>query len=90
MAEELVLDMEIRGWVLTPLSMVMVLIGVLCYFVSKLMRSLASPSPDLKTVKEGHMLLTFSFQFCPNLVPDLLNPIWIDKLPAKPDCQEIS
>jgi hypothetical protein len=79
MAEELVLDMEIRGWVLSPLSMVMMLIGVLCYFVLKLMRSLASPSSDLKTVKEGHMLLTFSFQFCPNLVPDLLNPSDLDR-----------
>jgi hypothetical protein len=62
MAEELVLDTAIRDWVLIPLSVVMVLIGVLRYFVSKLMRSppSASPSPDPKTVKEGCVLSTFS------------------------------
>jgi len=55
MAEELVLDTAIRDWVLIPLSVVMVLIGVLRYFVSKLMRSPAtSPSPDPKLVKEGY------------------------------------
>ncbi|KAG8100701.1 hypothetical protein GUJ93_ZPchr0013g35190 [Zizania palustris] len=54
MAEELVLDTAIRDWVLVPLSVVMVLIGVLRYFVAKLMRSpSASPSPDPKHVKEG-------------------------------------
>jgi ER membrane protein complex subunit 3 len=54
MAEDLVLDTAIRDWVLIPLSVVMVLIGVLRYFVSKLMRSPAtSPSPDPKLVKEG-------------------------------------
>lgn len=51
MAEDLVLDTAIRDWVLIPLSVVMVLIGILRYFVSKLMRS--SPSPDAKIVKEG-------------------------------------
>ena len=55
MAEELVLDTAIRDWVLIPLSVVMVLIGVLRYFVSKLMRSPpTSPSPDPKLVKEGY------------------------------------
>ncbi|MFQ6647639.1 hypothetical protein Gotur_021652 [Gossypium turneri] len=39
MAEDLVLDTAIRDWVLIPLSVVMVLICVLRYFVSKLMRS---------------------------------------------------
>uniref|UniRef100_M8B7G5 ER membrane protein complex subunit 3 n=1 Tax=Aegilops tauschii TaxID=37682 RepID=M8B7G5_AEGTA len=59
MAEELVLDTAIRDWVLIPLSVVMVLIGVLRYFVSKLMRSppSASPSPDPKTVKEGQVVI---------------------------------
>lgn len=52
MAEDLVLDTAIRNWVLIPLSVVMVLIGVLRYFVSKLMRS-SSQSPDPKIVKEG-------------------------------------
>lgn len=56
MAEDLVLDTAIRDWVLIPLSVVMVLIGILRYFVSKLMRS--SPSPDAKIVKEGSVLLT--------------------------------
>ena len=51
MAEDLVLDTAIRDWVLVPLSVVMVLIGVLRYFVGKLMRS--SQSPDKKIVKEG-------------------------------------
>ncbi|XP_062194306.1 uncharacterized protein LOC133897556 isoform X2 [Phragmites australis] len=58
MAEELVLDTAIRDWVLVPLSVVMVLIGVLRYFVSKLMRSpAASPSPDPKLVKEGQVVV---------------------------------
>ena len=57
MAEELVLDTAIRDWVLIPLSVVMVLIGVLRYFVSKLMRSpSASPSPDPKLVREGSVI----------------------------------
>ncbi|XLR27564.1 hypothetical protein S83_055464, partial [Arachis hypogaea] len=55
MAEDLVLDTAIRDWVLIPLSVVMVLIGVLRYFVSKLMRS--SQTPDVKIVKEGQMML---------------------------------
>lgn len=53
MAEDLVLDTAIRDWVLIPLSVVMVLIGILRYFVSKLMRS--SQVPDPKIVKEGHV-----------------------------------
>ncbi|KAF8694892.1 hypothetical protein HU200_037993 [Digitaria exilis] len=58
MAEELVLDTAIRDWVLIPLSVVMVLIGVLRYFVSKLMRSpAASPSPDPKLVREGQVVI---------------------------------
>lgn len=52
MAEDLVLDTAIRDWVLIPLSVVMVLIGVLRYFVSKLMRS--SQTLDAKIVKEGY------------------------------------
>ncbi|KAI3883025.1 hypothetical protein MKW92_008086 [Papaver armeniacum] len=55
MAEDLVLDTAIRDWVLIPLSVVMVLIGILRYFVSKLMRS--SPTPDAKMVKEGQVVL---------------------------------
>jgi len=54
MAEDLVLDTAIRDWVLIPLSVVMVLIGVLRYFVSKLMHS--SQTPDAKIVKEGYAL----------------------------------
>lgn len=52
MAEDLVLDTAIRDWVLIPLSVVMVLIGVLRYFVAKLMHS--SQTPDAKIVKEGY------------------------------------
>ncbi|KAJ4828487.1 hypothetical protein Tsubulata_022604 [Turnera subulata] len=55
MAEDLVLDRAIRDWVLIPLSVVMVLIGVLRYFVSKLMRS--SQVPDAKIIREGHVPL---------------------------------
>ncbi|KAL6656270.1 hypothetical protein ACP70R_007096 [Stipagrostis hirtigluma subsp. patula] len=58
MAEELVLDTAIRDWVLIPLSVVMVLIGVLRYFVSKLMRSpVPSTTPDPKIVKEGQLVI---------------------------------
>ncbi|KAJ3678371.1 hypothetical protein LUZ60_002174 [Juncus effusus] len=55
MAEDLVLDTAIRDWVLVPLTVVMVLIGVLRYFVSKLMRS--SQSPDAKAIKEGQAVI---------------------------------
>ncbi|KAE8674768.1 alpha/beta-gliadin A-III-like isoform X1 [Hibiscus syriacus] len=55
MAEDLVLDTAIRDWVLIPLSVVMVLIGILRYFVSKLMRS--SQVPDPKIVKEGQVIV---------------------------------
>ncbi|KAH0448461.1 hypothetical protein IEQ34_022261 [Dendrobium chrysotoxum] len=55
MAEDLVLDTAIRDWVLVPLSVVMVLIGVLRYFVSKLLRS--SQTPDAKVVREGQLIL---------------------------------
>ncbi|CAA0826479.1 Protein of unknown function DUF106-transmembrane [Striga hermonthica] len=55
MAEDLVLDTAIRDWVLIPLSVVMVLIGILRYFVSKLMRS--DQTPDLKIVKEGQLII---------------------------------
>ncbi|XP_039123842.1 ER membrane protein complex subunit 3 [Dioscorea cayenensis subsp. rotundata] len=55
MAEDLVLDTAIRDWVLIPLSVVMVLIGVLRYFVSKLMRS--SQLPDAKALKEGQVII---------------------------------
>ncbi|TYI04331.1 hypothetical protein ES332_A10G009700v1 [Gossypium tomentosum] len=61
MAEDLVLDTAIRDWVLIPLSVVMVLIGILRYFVSKLMRSFQVPDP--KIVKEGHIHLFSSFTF---------------------------
>ncbi|CAN6472124.1 unnamed protein product [Victoria cruziana] len=55
MAEDLVLDTAIRDWVLIPLSVVMVLIGVLRHFVSKLLRS--SQPPDVKMLKEGQVVL---------------------------------
>ncbi|KAD3337977.1 hypothetical protein E3N88_33498 [Mikania micrantha] len=55
MAEELVLDTAIRDWVLIPLSVVMVLIGILRYFVSKLMRT--SQLPDSKIIKEGQVII---------------------------------
>lgn len=55
MANDLVLDTAIRDWVLVPLSLVMVLIGVLRHFVAKLMRS--SSTPDVKAVKEGQVVM---------------------------------
>ncbi|KAM0932345.1 putative integral membrane protein EMC3/TMCO1 [Dioscorea sansibarensis] len=55
MAEDLVLDTAIRDWVLIPLSVVMVLIGVLRYFVSKLLRS--SQLSDAKALKEGQVII---------------------------------
>lgn len=62
MAEDLVLDTAIRDWVLVPLSVVMVLIGVLRYFVAKLMRSFQAP--DAKVLKEGFVPI-------PTLIPTL-------------------
>lgn len=56
MAEDLVLDTAIRDWVLIPLSVVMVLIGVLRYFLTaKLLRS--SKLPDDKIIKEGQVMI---------------------------------
>ncbi|KAB5551526.1 hypothetical protein DKX38_008837 [Salix brachista] len=55
MAEDLVLDTAIRDWVLIPLTVVMILIGVLRYFVSKLMRS--QQNPDAKVVREGQVVI---------------------------------
>ncbi|CAK7345046.1 unnamed protein product [Dovyalis caffra] len=55
MAEDLVLDTAIRDWVLIPLTVVMILIGILRYFVSKLMRS--QQNPDAKVVKEGQVVV---------------------------------
>jgi ER membrane protein complex subunit 3 len=60
MADDLVLDTAIKNWVLVPLSVVMVLIGVLRYFVSKLIRS--SQNPDTKAIKEGYFCL-FLYMF---------------------------
>ncbi|OIT27628.1 hypothetical protein A4A49_65971 [Nicotiana attenuata] len=50
MAEDLVLDTAIRDWVLILLSVVMVLIGILRYFVSKLMRSSTQAPPGNEAV----------------------------------------
>ncbi|XP_075505548.1 uncharacterized protein LOC142542674 [Primulina tabacum] len=55
MAEDLVLDTAIRNWVLVPLSVVMVLIGILRKFASKMMRS--DQVPDIKMVKEGQVII---------------------------------
>ncbi|XP_078443402.1 ER membrane protein complex subunit-like protein (Protein of unknown function DUF106, transmembrane) [Wolffia australiana] len=57
--EDLVLDTAIRDWVLIPLSVVMVLIGVLRFFVSKLMHS--PQSPDQKVVKDGQVIIRAGF-----------------------------
>lgn len=80
MAEDLVLDTAIRDWVLIPLSVVMVLIGVLRYFVSKLMRSpSASTSPDPKLVREGSVLYPSSLpKFPTDLFPGSLDPSDLD------------
>nr|GMD02887.1 ER membrane protein complex subunit 3-like [Ipomoea batatas] len=69
MAEDLVLDTAIRDWVLIPLSVVMVLIGILRYFVSKLMRS-SSQLPDAKIVKEGQVIIRArNLRASGNLIP---------------------
>lgn len=52
---DLVLDPQIRDWVLVPLTVVMILIGILRHFVAKLMRS--EQSVDIKAVKEGQIVL---------------------------------
>ncbi|CAI5526931.1 unnamed protein product [Closterium sp. Naga37s-1] len=51
----LVLDPQIREWVLVPLTVVMILIGVLRHFVAKLMRSDAKI--DVKAIKEGQLVI---------------------------------
>eukprot|EP00249_Psilotum_nudum_P005780 c19205_g1_i1 orf=201-953(+) len=68
MATDLVLDTAIRDWVLVPLSLVMVLIGVLRHFVAKLMHS--SQTPDLKAVKEGQAVTRARYlRMAANFVP---------------------
>lgn len=62
------LDTAIRDWVLIPLSVVMVLIGVLRHFVSKLMRS--SQPPDAKIVKEGYAVTSHP-SICTYLFPHM-------------------
>jgi len=52
---DLVLDSPIRDWVLVPLTVVMVLIGILRFLVSKLTRS--DPPVDLKVLKEGQLVI---------------------------------
>ncbi|ERN18310.1 hypothetical protein AMTR_s00055p00182870 [Amborella trichopoda] len=68
MAEDLVLDSAIRDWVLIPLSLVMVLIGILRHFVTKLMRS--SQPPDIKILKENQVVMRArNLRTCANLIP---------------------
>ncbi|KAI5398224.1 hypothetical protein KIW84_063857, partial [Lathyrus oleraceus] len=68
MAEDLVLDTAIRDWVLIPLSVVMVLIGVLRHIVSKLMRS--TQTPDAKIVREGQVMLRArNLRMAANFIP---------------------
>ncbi|XP_050141113.1 uncharacterized protein LOC126617097 [Malus sylvestris] len=68
MAADLVLDTAISDWVLIPLSMVMVLIGVLRYFVFKLMRS--NQVPDAKIVKEGQLIIRVrNLRVAANFIP---------------------
>ncbi|BBM96953.1 ER membrane protein complex subunit 3 [Marchantia polymorpha subsp. ruderalis] len=68
MSNDLMLDTQIRDWVLVPLSVVMVLIGVLRHFVTKLLRS--SQNPDIKAVKEGQVVLRARYlRAAANLIP---------------------
>eukprot|EP00270_Netrium_digitus_P016804 TRINITY_DN6073_c0_g1_i1.p1 TRINITY_DN6073_c0_g1~~TRINITY_DN6073_c0_g1_i1.p1 ORF type:complete len:258 (+),score=65.53 TRINITY_DN6073_c0_g1_i1:108-881(+) len=55
MAAELVLDPQIRDWVLVPLTVVMILIGILRHFITKLMQS--DQNVDMKAMREGQILL---------------------------------
>ncbi|XP_073055976.1 uncharacterized protein [Primulina eburnea] len=69
MAEDLVLDTAIRNWVLIPLSVVMVLIGILRYFASKLIRS--DQVPDIKMVKEGQVIIRArNLRAAANFIPE--------------------
>eukprot|EP00850_Spirogloea_muscicola_P006777 SM000032S12161 [mRNA] locus=s32:790445:792459:- [translate_table: standard] len=54
-SRDLVLDTAIRDWVLLPLTVVMVLIGVLRHLVTKLMHS--DPPVDPKALREGQIVL---------------------------------
>eukprot|EP00897_Mesotaenium_endlicherianum_P004354 jgi/Mesen1/3947/ME000209S02954 len=52
---DLVLDSQIRDWVLVPLTVVMLLIGILRHLVTKMMKS--EQKVDLKALKEGQVVL---------------------------------
>lgn len=52
---QLELDPQIRDWVLLPLTLVMILIGVLRHFIAKAMKS--EPKLEVKAIKEGQIVL---------------------------------
>lgn len=52
---QLELDPQIRDWVLLPLTLVMILIGVLRHFIAKAMKS--EPKVEAKAIKEGQIVL---------------------------------
>eukprot|EP00271_Cylindrocystis_brebissonii_P009099 TRINITY_DN23747_c0_g1_i1.p1 TRINITY_DN23747_c0_g1~~TRINITY_DN23747_c0_g1_i1.p1 ORF type:complete len:255 (+),score=58.71 TRINITY_DN23747_c0_g1_i1:318-1082(+) len=52
---DLVLDSRIRDWVLIPLTVVMILIGILRFFITKLTRT--EQAVDLKALKQGQMVM---------------------------------
>lgn len=56
---DLVLDTKIRDWVLVPLTIVMILIGILRYYVTKMMKS--DQKVDMKAIKEGQVVLRARF-----------------------------
>eukprot|EP00245_Coleochaete_scutata_P015079 TRINITY_DN6594_c0_g2_i2.p1 TRINITY_DN6594_c0_g2~~TRINITY_DN6594_c0_g2_i2.p1 ORF type:complete len:282 (-),score=57.93 TRINITY_DN6594_c0_g2_i2:317-1096(-) len=53
--EDLMLDTAIRDWVLVPLTLVMILVGLLRNNVSRMMKS--EPTVDQKALKEGQVVL---------------------------------
>ena len=48
---DLVLDTQIRDWVLLPLTVVMILIGILRFLITKMAKS--EPNVDMKVLREG-------------------------------------
>ncbi|KAJ8437598.1 hypothetical protein Cgig2_005349 [Carnegiea gigantea] len=61
MAEDLVRDTAIRDRVLIPLSVVMVLIGILRCFVSKLKRSFQVPDPNIVIIRARNLRSAANF-----------------------------
>jgi hypothetical protein len=55
--QELYLDPAIRDWVLIPIMLIMVFVGVLRHYVTLMLQS--TPKPNLKALREKYVAYRF-------------------------------